>query len=438
MNTSKSGYSSRKKVFLTQDDTSFIDSTKSKGNSELFNPTRELSSLKKKYDTVKQENIKKVLYLEWLEGKVYELKSTATSIQTDVKLFEDKSEDLQEEIQKASAELNQELEMKKIYEHMLFRNKTEGTHLDIRVNKFSQNLKSARLQLDSENKKARKSNELRFNGKIMLKELKEALEEDAKKQFAHIYMLETNISHRKEMMKRYDERTKRQAEIIELAARHDREAHEKSIREQIKINQLLYDILFEKEKKLKTAGKDIEQAFQNIKTKTGLVDPEEIVKKFTSRDNAHNRLIDSVEKAESTMEDLRKQYHELRDQLKNLILMSKVKENQSNNDSNEDILEATKNLEKVAEQKRKTGLVYKDVNKWTVRLCEKIDVEGLLGIEENMRVIYEKVFGLVHTAKNNLNEFEKNLKAHEMKKTNELVKQIYKEHPSPVRIQIIG
>ena len=73
-----------------------------------------------------------------------------------------------------------------------------------------------------------------------------------------------------------------------------------------------------------------------------------------------------------------------------------------------------------------------------VRLCEKIDVEGLLGIEENMRVIYEKVFGLVQTAKNNLNEFEKNLKAHEMKKTNELVKQIYKEHPSPVRIQIIG
>ena len=64
MNTSKSGYSSRKKVFLTQDDTSFIDTTKSKGNSELFNPTRELSSLKKKYDTVKQENIKKVLYLE--------------------------------------------------------------------------------------------------------------------------------------------------------------------------------------------------------------------------------------------------------------------------------------------------------------------------------------------------------------------------------------
>ena len=138
------------------------------------------------------------------------------------------------------------------------------------------------------------------------------------------------------------------------------------------------------------------------------------------------------------MEDLRKQYHELRDQLKNLILMSKVKENQSNNDPNEDILEATKNLEKVAEQKRKTGLVYKDVNKWTVRLCEKIDVEGLLGIEENMRVIYEKVFGLVQTAKNNLNEFEKILKAHEMKKTNELVKQIYKEHPSPVRIQIIG
>ena len=46
--------------------------------------------------------------------------------------------------------------MKKIYDHMLYRKKKEGTRLDIRVNKFSKDLKEAQLQMDIEKEKADK------------------------------------------------------------------------------------------------------------------------------------------------------------------------------------------------------------------------------------------------------------------------------------------
>ena len=50
-----------RKVFLTQDDSSQFDNLWSRQGDEIMNVSEELSGLKKKYDAVKQENIKKNL-----------------------------------------------------------------------------------------------------------------------------------------------------------------------------------------------------------------------------------------------------------------------------------------------------------------------------------------------------------------------------------------
>jgi hypothetical protein len=429
---SKSAYSSRKKVFITQDDYNTSDSNKSRQGFEFFNPTQDLSHLKKKYDTVKQDNIKKTQYLEWLNGKVLDLKSTSNSILVDMKTYKNRSEELQSEIEKASIQLEQEMEMKKVYEHILFRNKTQGTYLDIRVNKFSENLKSARLRLDLENEKARKSKDLKYNAKIMLKEFKESLIKDTKKQFDQISYLETNITNRRELVRRHDERTKRQAEIIELAARNDREAHEKSIREQIKINQLLFDILIEKEFHHKKAGREIEMAFQDIKAKTGITNPEEILNKFTCREETHNRLIESVETAETNLEVHRKLYNSLRDQLKHLLLLTENENSLNNNESKARIEEAYKNFEKIRIQKKKTSNVFRVISKWTSKVCEKLAIPFTEDFEACIDSISNKVNSLVSAAHNNKEEFEANIKSFETKETKELLEGIYKD--SPIRL----
>ena len=432
---SRSGYSSRKKVFLTQDDASVNEATRAKLTPELVNPTQELSNLKKKYDTVKQENIKKAIYLEWLEGKVIEIKSTAASIKADMDQDKDKNESLLLEIDKASAQLNQELELKKIYEHMLFRNKNEGTQLDIKVNKFSENVKTAKLRLDLENEKARKSKDQKYSAKAMMRDLKTTLELDTQKQISHISNLEANINYRKEMLQRLNERTKRQAEIVELAARHDRESHEKSIREQITANKLLYNILIEKEISHKKAGSEVEAAFQDIKTKTGLTDPRVILSRFTTREETHNQLIESVEKSEGSLEELRKQYYGLRDQLKELMLIANAEYVPENTEEyQEKILEAENNLEKVRVQERKIALVYKDVSKWSKKICEKLGVRHNGELEASVIGIAERLDSIMNTVREDKEKFIRNLKIYEKKKTNEIVREIYRETHSPIKL----
>jgi chromosome segregation ATPase len=416
---------------LTQDESTLYDTSKSK-HSETPNPVHELSSLKKKYDTVKQENIKKTNYLEWLQGKVYDLKAAAASIQTDMQSFKDRSEEFKVEIEKAKQMLNQELEMKKVYEHMLLRNKTEGTHLDIKVNKFSENVKSAKLQMDIEVEKARKAKDNKFNVKSTLKELKERLDEDTKKKLSNITKLEKNIMKRRDMIRRYDERTKRQADIIELAARQDRKVHEKSIREEITMNKMLFDLLIDKEKAQKTEGQSIEAAFQDIKTRTGFTDPHEILAKFMSREETHTRLIDSVERSEVALDVLKKEYYELKNKLKNLLL---VNDGDSFTETAEDeenkMNETYKVLDKVQEQQRKTAIVYEDVCKWSKKLSERLDVKSKENMIENVERVERKIDELIGIANAGKEEFDSGLKRYIGKKTREFVKEIYQEKNSP-------
>ena len=436
---SRSPFSSRRRVFLTQDDSSFYESAKSKFGSLTPNPTQELSSLKKKYDTVKQENIKKAQYLEWLQGKVYDLKAAASFIQTDMRSFKDRSEEFKIEIEKAKHSLNQELELKKIYEHTLSRNKTEVTHLDIKVNKFSENVKSAKMEMETEIERARKTKDKKFNIKTALKELKEKLEEDTQKQISHVSKLESSIMKRRNMIRRYDERTKRQADIIELAARKDRKTHEKSIREEIVMSKMLYDLLVEKEKAQQMAGAVIVDAFQEIKTKTGFKDPQEILNKFMSREETHNKLIDSVEKSETVLEDMKKKYYELRDHLKNLLLVSDGGNfSEDLEDNHEKIAEAYKNLEKVHERQRGASVIYMDVCKWVKKIEEKLKIETKDELSLDMLEIDKRVRELIEQAKFDKEEFYKKVELDKKKKTKEIIKEIYQEKPSPSRSPKIG
>ena len=393
-----------------------------------MNVSEELSGLKKKYDSVKQENIKKNLLLDLLRGQVIELRSTAANIENEMKGFNERTKEFESEIMGAEEKLNQEFDLKRIYEHLLKRNKLEGKHLDIQVNKYTEGVRNARLKMDLESEKARRAKDFKFTAKTNLKDLKTNLEEDTKKHIAHISNLEKNISQRREMLKKYDERQKRKKEIVELAVMQDRDSHEHNLREKIIINKLLFEIMTEQEKKYKSAGQEVEKSFQDIKNNTGCTDPKEILNKFMNREKTHNKLIEEVEKAESTLNALQMEYYESRDQLKNFLLVADFQ------DSNEvylaqhvKVVEGQKVLEKVQEQKRKTKIVFDDVTKW----CKKI--LGNLGVESKdkeffvcFQVIERKIKELVDLAGKEKSEFIDNIQRTKKKHTEELVKELYK------------
>jgi hypothetical protein len=427
---SKSPLPSQKKLFLTQEDSSIFETVKSKKKLELFDPKQEITVLKKNFDTVKQLNIKKEKHLELLQAQLQELKSSALSITSEKERFNDRTVEFEAEIAKADESLLKELELKRVYEHILSRNKVLGTHLDIEVNKYAESVKSAKLKLDFESEKARKAKDSRFSAKSMLKDLKVNLEEDTKKHVNYISNLEKNIEKRRELLKKYDDKSRRQHQIIELAAQFDREKHEKDIREIININKILFDLLIEKEKKYHKAGKEVENAFKDIRNKTGFQDPKEILSVFMNREKTHNKLIEEVEKAEVTLDSIQNEYYQARDKLKSLLVVTDSQQVKEENGKNQ-ISSAYKKLSRSKDQQSKTETVFKDVKKW----CKKI--QKFLNVDSDSEDVFQNILGiqaavdsLVLEAQENFQGFRENLVNYQKKRTSELVENIYQESPA--------
>lgn len=374
--------------------------------------------------------------LDLLKGQVLELRSTANNIQNEMKNFNDKTKEFESEISTAEEKLTQELDLKKVYEHILSRNKLEGTQLDIQVNKNLDEVRNARLKMDLESEKARRAKDLKFNVKTQLKDLKLYLDEDTKKHIKHITNLEKNIMHRRQLLKKYDERQKRQKEIVELAAKQDRESHEKELREKINMNKLLFELLVDKEKKYKIAGQEVESAFQDIKVKTGFSNPKEILHKFMNREKTYNKLVDEVDKAESTLSELQKNYYESRDKLKDYLLTKSLIEDQDEVIVSQNrIAGMQKNLEKLQEQKRKTDFVFVDVVKWCEKTMSTLEMpKKSENVEESVKMINKRIQELIRKAQDDLPNLQSALLDYKRKGTQDIVKEIYSEK-TPVKPQ---
>ena len=433
---SKTPLPSRKKLFLTENDSQIFEPAKPKKSLETLDPKQELTALKRNFDAVKQENIKKSKNLELIQGQVLELKAAASSTTTEMERIKDQIIQFEASISKANEELSEELELKKVYEHMLTRNKQVGTQLNKKVNQYTESLKSAKFKLDFELDKARKAKDSRFSAKAMLKDLKVNLEEDAKKHVNYISSLERNIEKRRDLIRKYDERTKRQKEIIELAAKFDREKHENEIREMINVFKILFDILVEKEKKYHKAGKEVENAFKDIRNRTGFSDPKEILNVFMNREKTYNKLIEEVERAEVSLDVIQGEYYKARERLKNLLVITDSQSGKEEEVSQVQVSDAYKRLSRAKKQQSKTEFIYKDVKKWCKKLQLHLNVQSDSDdIYQNVLSLQSSIDSLILEVQSDPSSFHTSFLQHQKLKTSDLVQQMIESSSSPNRVK---
>ena len=433
---SKTPLASKKKLFLTENDSQIFESTNAKKSLEPPDGKQDLTVLKRNYDSVKQENIKKSKQLTLIQAQVLEVKSTASNITDEMQKTKDQVLQFNSSITKAKDQLSEELELKRVYEHILSRNKQVGTQLDIKVNKYSENLKSAKFKLDFELAKARKAKDSKFSAKSMLKDLKINLEEDTKKHVNYISSLEKNIEKRRDLIRKYDDRTKRQRDIVELAVKFDRDNHEGETRERINLCKILFDLMVEKEKKYHKAGKEVENAFKDIRNKTGITDPKEILAVFMNRENTHNRLIEEVEKAETRLDVLQDEYYRARDRLKNLMVVTDFNPEKEDQTEQTQVTEAYKKLSRAKTQQSKTELVYKDIKKWCKKVKHFLNIPSPSEeIYQNMLTLQSSIDSLVHDAQSNPSSFHLSVVQHQKRRTSDLVKQLNESSSSPSQVK---
>ncbi|CAG9334643.1 unnamed protein product [Blepharisma stoltei] len=422
----------RVKAFITQPDqsvhTDTADATaKAAENTEI---SVQLTMIRKKHDQVKQQNMQKKVYLDKLKKELEQLNLVATATMEDQKAVNLKIEELENDLKLAQVRVDEELQSKRMYEHMLDRMKQEQTNLDLKSYNLQDNLKSARMLLETEKDRARKINEKKVSSRMMVKELRENLEVEKKKKDERIQQLELGIRLKKEAAERQENRIKRQLEIAEIAANEDRHSQEIKIKEQLILHKFWLQYLKWKQENKKQTAIDVEEAFQKIRSATGLTNLNDIVEKFLTREETYNQLLSSVSDAEKTLADLKAKHEIAREELKGLLLIEGEETEKTFNREyqtlEEEIDTEYKELNRVKEQVAKASSVHEQALGWGKKMLQ------VLGIEEsktNIRDVFDEikhhVDNMIETVSDRNEEFKQKIKQFENASTSDLIKQLY-------------
>lgn len=122
---------------------------------------------------------------------------------------------------------------------------------------------------------------------------------------------------------------------------------------------------------------DIEDAFQRIRTATGLSDVQEIVHKFLTREHTYSQLLMAVSENERKIDNLRKENEQWREKLHELQMQAEGEDKKAINPElnmlDQKINVFHKQHEKAEELNKRVQLVNDQVNSWTSRIVQKID-----------------------------------------------------------------
>ena len=156
----------------------------------------------------------------------------------------------------------------------------------------------------------------------------------------------------------------------------------------------------------------IEEAFQKIRTQTGITDVQDVVHKFLTREQTYAQLLKAVSDHEKRLEVLKKQNDQKRDTLRVLqIEHNNIVKNDGlvpKSQADHEIMQLDKEiefLEKEAEElnlrKKKIHLVSDQVGGWANRVVSKLNSQ-LLGADnpavnkkQNLNTLFQQITDIV-------------------------------------------
>ena len=123
------------------------------------------------------------------------------------------------------------------------------------------------------------------------------------------------LKDKEESIQKRMERIKKNQEIAEQAANDSKDQSEIKDRQNLYIQKLWNAFMRKKMDKEMKNSQQIDAAFRDIKTATGVTDVGEMVKKFLSRETTYSSLLMNVSDSERKTEQLKKDNETLRARL---------------------------------------------------------------------------------------------------------------------------
>jgi len=194
---------------------------------------------------------------------------------------------------------------KKCYQHMIERMKQELLQTKIETNKLEDGIKKRVALLENEKLEYNRVKVEKYRAQFGLDQITRNVEDDQRKTQAKVELLTKQINEKTEAVARRIQRLQHRQYIKEAARSDQTDQNENKLRDQVLVHKFWNAFLRRKMEKEIQNNSDVSEAFEKIRTSTGLEDFQEIVKKFLSRENTYSQLLEAVTDAEKHKERIK-------------------------------------------------------------------------------------------------------------------------------------
>ena len=215
-----------------------------------------------------------------------------------------------------------ELMFQRSYYHMIDRIKKDIIALNISSYDLRDSNKQKEIIMQEEADKSRKAKEQRLQAKDRLQQLMDQIDKEQKHREERIESLNKSIKNKEEAVQRRMDRVNRQHEIAEAAANENKDSNELKMQENFMVQKMWSQFLKKKMDREMKRTYEIEDAFQKIRSSTGLTDVQEIVHKFLTREQTYSQLLMSVSDNERKIDNLRRENENWREKLHELQIQA--------------------------------------------------------------------------------------------------------------------
>lgn len=185
---------------------------------------------------------------------------------------------------------------------------------------------------------------------------------------------------RKDLEVKRQARLEKQREVAENAVTQNKDLNEQKWRRLLLVHKFLSFFLKKKMDRELRRFSTVEDAYKRIKTSTGISDPEEIVKKYFTREKSYSELLLSIAKAEKRLEQLKNEYQVICDDKKmlkeELMRLERIPEDPRRKDENEKPKEI-KMIEDLTKRLTDKQLEKKMMTEWLAKMYEKLIAVGI-------------------------------------------------------------
>ncbi|CAG9317379.1 unnamed protein product [Blepharisma stoltei] len=373
-----------RQMVSTQDASRFLNSTITQGDEtqkvskieELKEVSTQLGILRKRHDKNRANNEIYDNTLEKLKKELEQIQKMETRTGLKLDTMKEEAKEMEEQLYDIKKKQEDAEMTRKAYEHIIERMKMTKINLEKRNLGLNKSIRRGQQTLNEELDKQRRTREAKIQTKEALKNLEIYTNREKTEIQERLEIIEKDVKQKQETSRKRDERFHRQLEIAEAAANEDRNMRALQMREGLLCHRVWFIYLQKKLKCEMDRSSSIEEAFQQVRSVTGLNDAQEMVERYLTREQTYGDLMETINESKQKILDYIEKNNEMLEKI-NSLEMTKLEGNNPAKKLSEEAAKQFTDIEIEKDKLRRIRSVYENIKIWSGKNLKKLGKEPL-------------------------------------------------------------